>query len=137
MTATSNTPQPILDLSKAFRDCADALNDYADRAPDPLDPSLSTLRVTAAHLVNEASIIGQMQLATLAQDVAGAINGLQIQVNAAQRALATIQAVKNVVSVAAAVFSTAAAVASGNPLGAAQQVASLVSTIATTLHANA
>ncbi len=129
-------PQALTDLSQTLRSCADALNDYADAQTDPLDPSLAQLRTTAGHLIVDASIIGQLQLAAMAQGVTEAITGLQDQVNAAQQAVANINKVKAAVSIGAAVLSAAAAIASGNPLGAADKVAALASTIASAIEAN-
>lgn len=130
------TPQPVTDLSQAFRACADALNAYADNQTNPFDPSLSQLRTTAAHIIIEAAIIGQKQLAAMTQGVATAIAGLQTQVNSAKAAVATINDIKKAVSIGAAVLSAAASVASGNPLGAANQLISLASTISSAVSAN-
>jgi hypothetical protein len=131
------TPQALTDLSQKLRACADALNAYADSQADPFDPSLSQLRTTAGHIIIDAVIIGQKQLDAMSQDVTNAIAGLQNEVNAAQNAVNTINDVKKAVSIAAAVFSAAAAIASGNELGAVNQIISLATTISSAVSASA
>jgi hypothetical protein len=130
------TPQAVTSLSQKLRSYADVLNAYADNQADPFDASLSQLRTTAAHIIIEAAIIGQKQVASMTQEVAGAIAGLQDQVNVAQTAVSTINDVKKAVSIAAAVLAAAAAVAAGNPLGAASQLVSSANTISSSVSAN-
>jgi hypothetical protein len=126
----------LIDLSQTLRSVADALNDYADTQADPFDPSLAQLRTTAAHLIIDASIIGQRQLGAMAKEVSDAIAGLQGQVRDAQNAIKIIDNVKAAVSIGAAVLSVAAAVATGNPLGAADKVTALADMIASAIKAN-
>ncbi len=128
--------QALTDLSQTLRNCADALNDYADQQADPFDPSLAPLRQTAADLISAASKIGQMELSDMAAEVSAAITGLQQQVRDAQQAIVTINRIKAAVRISAAVLSAAAAIATGNPLGAADQVAALASTIDDEIKAN-
>jgi hypothetical protein len=125
--------QAMTDLSDVFRKYANALNDYADRQSNPLDPSLAQVRTTAAHLSVDAAIIAQKQLNALTQAAEDAISGLQAQVKVAQTALDTLTDIKAAVSIGAAVLAAAAAIASGNFTGAVAQVVALGSTIASTL----
>jgi hypothetical protein len=73
------------------------------------------------------------ELDDLAQDAQDAISGLQAQVKVAQNALDTLNDIKAAVSVAAPMLSAAAAIASGNFMGAAPQVVALGNAIASTM----
>jgi hypothetical protein len=126
----------LTDMSQTLRSCADALNDYADAQPNPFDPSLAQLRTTAVHIIIDASIIGQQELGAMTKEVSDAITGLRSQVNKAQSAVTTIDDVKVAVSIAAAVFSAAAAFATGNPLSASDKIVALTNTIASAISAN-
>ena len=72
----------------------------------------------------------------MAAEVSAAITGLQQQVRDAQQAIVTINRIKVAVRISAAVLSAAAAIATGNPLGAADQVVALASTIDDEIKAN-
>jgi hypothetical protein len=125
----TTTPQELRTLADALRDASDGIDAKIKSTLDPLSPQGQHLRDIALHLATYALAIGTMAVGALAPGVDTAIDDLTGQVNDAQQTLANIQGAEKILTVAAALLSVAAAVASRDPLGAVQGVDALTAVI--------
>jgi hypothetical protein len=102
-------------------------------ADDPTRRSATTRSVTRREPHRTLRSLRKRKLDGLAQDAQAAISGLQAQVKVAQNAVDTLNDIKAAVSEAASVLSAAAAIASGNFMGAESQVVALGNAIVSTM----
>lgn len=123
------TPQELRSLGDALRDASDAIDSKIKSTLDPLSPQGQHLRDISLHLATYALKIGTMAVAALAQGVGPAINDLTQHINEAKQVLTTITSIDKAMSIAAAMLSVAASVASRDPIGTVQGVTSLISLV--------
>lgn len=129
------TAQQLLDYATSLTQSAQVLNDRAN------DPNLSFADAKIGHdkawaISQQAWKINSLAIAALEDGVATAVSNLT---QANDKANAFIKAAgdfQTALSVGAALLSVAAAIASGNPLGAVASVNSLITTINSAMTAN-
>jgi hypothetical protein len=127
--AQTTTPQELTALADALRDASDSIDAKVKSTLDPLSPQGQHLRDISLHLATYALTIGAMAVGELSPGVDAAINDLAGQIDDAKQTLANIQGVEKTLTVAAALLSVAAGVASRDPLGTVDGIDALTSVI--------
>jgi hypothetical protein len=127
--SVATSPRQLIAVADALADFSDALDGYIKQQPDLFAPEVLQLRETDARIASQAATIARMAVAIEATDVLAALNYLQVQINSATATLAAITDSKAALGLVAGVLSAAASLATGNPLGTAQSVVSLVETL--------
>lgn len=129
MPDTMTTPDALMGLSNELSDFSDKLDDYIKDAPDPFNPEMMQLRILDTRIAVDAKIIAGIAADLAAPGVLQAIGDLNVQVGRAKETLQEINNAKLALSLVASVLSVAAAISTGNPLGAATAVLGLVDTL--------
>jgi hypothetical protein len=123
------TANELSKLADSLSAAAQAIDDRVNTTMDPLSPQGQHLKDISAHIAHSATQVRALAIAALAPDVAGAVNDLTSNMGLAKATLDQIKNVQKILSIAAAVLSVAAAVATKDPFGAAQGVINLISII--------
>jgi hypothetical protein len=131
-TITSNA---LMTLSSALCDFSDKLDDYIKDAPDPFSAEMVQLRSFDTRIAMDAKIIAGIAAELAAPGVRDAITDLTTQVDNAKSTLRQVNDTKVALSLVASVLSVAAAISTGNPLGAACPVLGLVNAVQGTIQA--
>jgi hypothetical protein len=124
-----NASQALQGLADALSDFSDKLDDYIKGSGNPFTPEMQSLRNIDTQIAVDAASIAQLAVEAMAGDVRNALADLARQVDRAKDTLKNINNAKTALSVVAAVLTAAAGISTGNPLGAAQGVLSLVSVV--------
>jgi hypothetical protein len=134
------TAQQLVDMSTELTDTVKAINSIVGKQQLPFNADTTNLSNAAFLLAAQANTIGQVGLDALASDVGGAVSQLNDQVAAANSALQRINDVKKALNIVGVVLtsagSIAASVATGNWVGAAGDVLTLVKNLKTAISAN-
>jgi multisubunit Na+/H+ antiporter MnhF subunit len=127
--SSAASPQQLIAIADALAAFSDALDSYIKKQPNLFAPEVLRLRETDAQIASQAATIARTAVEIEAADVLAALNDLQVQINSATATLAAITDSKTALDLVAGVLSVAASLATGNPLGTAQSVVSLVETL--------
>lgn len=126
----ATSPDALMELSNELSEFSDKLDDYIKDSPDPFSPEMMQMRTFDGRIAMDAKIIAGIAADLAAPGVVEAIGHLKAEVARANETLKSIENAKLALSLVASVLSAAAAISTGNPLGAAGAIMGLVNGIA-------
>ena len=126
----TNGSEALQNLADALSDFSDKLDDYIKASGNPFTPEMQSLRNIDTQIAVDAATISRIAAEAMGDDVRNALADLAQQVDRAKDTLKNINNAKTALSIVAAVLTAAAGISTGNPLGAAQGVISLVNVVA-------
>lgn len=127
--ATVATQSPLLQMVEALNNCAAAIDELINAAPDPLSDDCEALRRKQQQIVSRANDIRARAMADISAEIETSIGTLKAAIDKANQTIRDIAQARRVIAIAGSVLSAAAKFAVGGPIAAAPEIPGLVQAI--------
>ena len=126
---SGSIPEELSTLADSLTDAAHAIDQFVNTTLDPFSPQGSHLKDISTHIAFSATQVRGLAVEAFGAQVAAAVSDLTANIKVAGDRIGIIANVQKVLSLAAALLSVAAAVATKDPVGTVSGVANLIDII--------